>query len=89
MTDCDYNAGVWLSAAGICLVMVGAWFVAYEVVNQFEGETHGGVTSMGGLTRIRKLGAFASWETKKNTAMWLGLILITLGSLAQLAGLFY
>ncbi len=89
MSGCDYNAGVWLSAAGIFLVMVGAWFVAYEVVNQFDGPTHSGITPFGGMTHITKLGTFASWEAKKNRAMWFGLILITLGSLAQLAGLFY
>ena len=89
MSGCDYNVGVWLSAAGILLVMVGAWFVAYEVVRKFEGTTHGMVTPMGGIGHTWKLAAFVSWEAEKNKAMWLGLILITLGSLAQLAGLFY
>lgn len=83
-----YRIGVWLSVVGIFSVMVGAWFVAYEVVNQFEGATYGGHTPTGGVTHITKHGAFVAWEVKRKRAMWVGLILITLGSFLQVAGLF-
>ncbi len=76
----------WLSGIGIVLVLVGAWFVAFEVVAKFEGETHGGITSMGGITKIRKLGTYLKWERKRNIAMWAGLAFITVGSILQLIG---
>jgi hypothetical protein len=66
MNGCDYNAGVWLSAADIFLVTVGAWLVTYEVVNRSEGGTHGGVTSMGGVTCIRKPCRFPTLVTDVN-----------------------
>ncbi len=79
---------VYLSAAGIIMVLIGAWFVAYEVVAKFKGETHGAITPLGGIGTVSKLGAFIAWERKRNIAMWVGLGFITTGSLLQVAGLF-
>lgn len=80
--------GMCLSAFGILLVLVGAWFVAYEVVRKFRGETHGATVSFGGGAKVHKLGIFEAWEKKRNIAMWVGLGCITVGSILQLAGLF-
>lgn len=80
--------GIYLSGIGIMFVLIGAWFVAYEVVCKFRGETHGATTSFGGVGKVHKLGTFKAWEKKRNAAMWFGLGCITIGSLLQLAGLF-
>ena len=79
--------GVWLSGGGIVLVLIGAWFVAYEVVAKFRGDTHGAITPLGGIGKVSKLAAFVKWEHKRNRAMWVGLACITIGSFLQLAGL--
>jgi hypothetical protein len=78
---------IWLSGSGIVLVLIGAWFVAYEVVAKFRGPTHGVSVSYGGAGPVNKLGTFIAWEKKRNAAMWFGLGCITLGSFLQLAGL--
>ena len=82
------SVSTWLSVVGIILVMIGAWFVAYEVVRKFEGRTHAGSALIGGNVVHDKLGVYGDWEKKRNRAMWAGLVLITLGSLLQIAGIF-
>jgi hypothetical protein len=77
--------GKILSCAGIVMVLIGAWLVAYEVVAKFEGETHGVSTTYGG-GKAFKLGVFKEWEMRKNKYMWAGLIFITIGSFLQIAG---
>lgn len=81
--------GMWLSGIGISLVLIGAWFVAYEVVRKFEGDTHGAIAPTGGSVHSWKLASFKSWEKRRNKAMWIGLALITIGSLLQISGLFF
>lgn len=88
MSGCDYNVSVWLSTPGILLVMMGAVFVAYEVVNQFKSETHGAVAFYGGANTF-KTGDYKQWERRKYRFMRIGLALIILGSLLQIAALFY
>ena len=68
-------------------MLIGAWFVAYEVVAKFHGQTHGAIVPYGGIGKVEKLGIFKAWEQKRNSDMWVGLGCITLGSILQLAGL--
>jgi hypothetical protein len=75
-----------LSVSGILLVMVGSWFVAYEVVNKFQGQTHTVSVAFGGPGTPKKLPEYVAYELRRNKFMWFGLALITLGSLSQAAG---
>lgn len=75
----------WLAISGIITVMVGSWFVAYEVVNQFRGQSHAVSVAYGGPGTPRKLPEFLSYEARRNKFMWLGLLLITVGSALQIA----
>lgn len=76
----------YLSIGGIVLVMVGSWFVAYEVVNQFRGQSHTVSVGYGGPGTPHKLPEFITYEARRNQFMWVGLALITIGSLLQVAG---
>lgn len=77
----------WPSAVGILSTLIGARYVAYEVVNKFRGTSHTVSTSWGGQGSATKTEAFIQWEAKRNFFMWIGLGFITAGSLLQLAGL--
>ena len=79
----------WLAVSGIITVMVGSWFVAYEVVNQFKGQSHTVSVAYGGPGTPKKLPQFLSYETRRNKFMWLGLLLITIGSGLQIAAVVY
>ncbi len=76
-----------INSAGLCFDIVGACFVAWEVVRQFEGrEFRGGVdTRMGVTTSPRKTQEFSEWELNKYRKMKLGLILLIIGFLLQMA----
>ncbi len=75
-------------AAGIFLVLVGSWCVAYEVVNKFAGVSHRVSTGWGGSGTATKTDQYISWESQRNTIMWIGLLFITVGSLMQIYALF-
>jgi hypothetical protein len=77
-----------IAAAGIVLVMLGSYFVAYEVVRKFTGQSHIVHVAFGGPGRPEKTPVYLAWEARRSKFMWIGLALITLGSVLQLVGLF-
>ena len=74
---------VW-SALGILFVLVGSWFVAYEVVNKFSGVSHKVSTAWGGEGTAEKTETYIRWEARRNVCMWIGLTFMSLGSAMQL-----
>jgi hypothetical protein len=78
----------YLAIGGIILVMFGSWLVAYEVVLQFRGQSHIVSVAYGGPGTPKKLPEFIAYEARRNKFMWTGLVLITVGSLVQIAAVF-
>lgn len=64
---------LYLSGSGIILVLIGAWFVAYEVVSKFRGETHGAVTPMGGMGK--SISSLPSLLGRKGEMLLCGVVL--------------
>lgn len=73
---------------GIVSVMIGSWAVAYEVVRKFTGISHSVSIAWGGEGKTEKTANYLTWEAKRNFWMWLGLALITIGSILQATALF-
>jgi hypothetical protein len=84
----DLSLKIIVPAAGIVLVLLGSWCVAYEVVNRFRGASHDISTGWGGTGKAEKSASYTAWESRRNVVMWIGLALISIGSLLQLWGLF-
>ena len=73
------------SIGGIVLVLIGSWFVAYEVVNRFSGYAFRVEDVLcDGSGKVEKTALFQSWEAWRSRWMWVGLLCITLGSGAQI-----
>ena len=81
------ETGTWISGLGIVATLIGAWLVAYEVVNKFTGASYSVTTGWGGIGSTSKTDVFIQWEDRRNRMMWTGLAFITCGSALQLAGL--
>jgi hypothetical protein len=84
------NAVPFLSIIGILFDIVGAFFVAIEVVSQFHGEKykHGPAFAAGtgpvAPPPPRETDEFAAWDRVKFKKMRLGLILLVVGFVLQL-----
>jgi hypothetical protein len=75
------------SAGGIILVMLGSWFVAIELVIRFKGYAFKVINmTCDGSADTEKTANFERWELRRARWMWVGLTLITIGSLLQLYG---
>ena len=81
------------NSGGLLLDIAGAWFVAWEVINQFKGtrtESKTGVAvNVGGLSVVpgQKAGdtdEYKKWELRKYWKMKIGLGLLTVGFLLQI-----
>ena len=87
-TMCQFltnNFAAVLNSAGIIFVMIGAWLVAYEVVNKFKGEPyHKHQISFGASLRPIKTDEYINWEIIRSKVMVSGLVCITIGSLLQI-----
>ncbi|MBK1693696.1 hypothetical protein CKO09_02925 [Chromatium weissei] len=80
-----------VSTFGLVLDIIGAWLVAYEVVNQYRGQQF--EKSQNTPTRRlypdpagNKTKEYNEWEKSKLTMMSFGLVLLTLGFAVQIAG---
>jgi len=84
------NLSPVLTTVGLCLDIAGAWLVAYEVVVQYRGTTHelaepyayGG--NLEGAEPVKTTG-FLIYEAGKYSRMWIGLGLLTVGFILQIA----
>ena len=84
---CNFSPAATASIVGIVLVVVGTWFVAYEVVKRFLGYSHKVIdVRADGSGVVEKTDEFKQWEMKRAFWMWAGLLLITVGSGLQAYG---
>lgn len=78
-----------LTTVGLVLDIVGAWFIAYEVVVQYRGSKYEYEVPyvfdghMAG-DPVESAG-YIGYQARKHTRMWIGLGLLTLGFLLQIA----
>ena len=79
-----------LNIVGITCDIVGAFFVATEVVKQFHGKPfkgHSGFSFDSSITIVpppAKTDEFAKWEFKKYRRMRIGLVLLVFGFVLQI-----
>lgn len=81
-----------VNSVGLFLDIIGAWFIAFEVVKQYKGEKF----FVEAQTYDDTIGkypeetpGFTAWEKSKYIKMWIGLSLLTIGfSLQICTGLF-
>ena len=74
-----------LSSVGLLLDMVGAFFIAYEVVNKFKGQEYNpSPTTPGSIAPPTKTEQFSSWISLRNKVMITGLVLLTAGFSLQI-----
>ena len=87
------NLQAIVNTVGLLLDIVGVWFVAWEVVNQFKGQktklSTGVVVHAEGWPVVAGQQAedtdeYKKWEILKYWRMKVGLVLLTLGFLLQL-----
>ena len=77
----------WITTFGLLLDIFGAFLVATEVVSKFHGDQFLGPKEYNKLAdNPPKTPEFAEWERKKFIKMAIGLTLLTLGFLLQIAG---
>ena len=83
------NIQAIINSIGIVFDIAGAWFVAYEVVQKFEGTK---INVKGGTPfgmrvfgqKAEETEDFKNWESKKYNVMKWGLGFLTIGFLLQL-----
>lgn len=75
----------WIILAGLVCNLLGTWMVAIELVLRFKGYAFEvkGIT-YSGSGPAEKTEDFKRWELKKAYWMWAGLVLITIGVIAQI-----
>lgn len=83
------NLAPLINSVGLVFELVGAFFVAYEVVQQFRGEKicvdSGWVTGPHIVDQeVDETPDFHMWESKKYRSMKYGLLWLTVGLLLQL-----
>lgn len=74
----------YMILAGLVCNLLGTWMVAIELVHRFKGYAFEvkGVTYRG-EGPAEKTDDYKQWELKRACWMWAGLVLITLGTVAQ------
>ena len=84
------NLAAAVNSAGIICDIVGAWFVGWEVVRQYEGKKYevSAGFAMGDFVvgqQAKETEPYTAWEKSKYTKMKIGLALLTVGFALQLA----
>ena len=76
----------WISTFGLVLDIIGAWFVAWEVVRQFKGKMipTPAESPLAGSTEPTP--EYQEWEKRKYQRMKIGLFFLTAGFLLQILG---
>jgi hypothetical protein len=73
------------NTVGLLFDLVGAWFVAYEVINKFKGIEYDPIpTLIGESPPPQKSIAYHMWEIRRNKLMLFGLFCLTLGFILQI-----
>jgi len=74
-----------INSSGLVFDIVGAWFVAWEVVVQYKDNKHKKLTSWeGALGPPQETYAYKKYEETKYLKMKIGLILLTIGFILQI-----
>lgn len=77
-----------LGALGLLLDMIGACFVAYEVVLQYQGKKHRDIKVLSDIKdEPIELPEYTKWEGRKYKFMLTGLVILFFGCAVQLLGL--
>ena len=78
------NIDKTINSAGLICDLIGAWFVAWEVVKQFQGsKIDSDVPQCGGIAASES-NDYIQWEKKKYFRMKIGLAFLTLGFSLQI-----
>ena len=91
--DKRYSLGITvnpyiLGAIGLVLDMVGACFVAYEVVLQYRGQKYRDMSTIDSINdQPIELPEYTAWEGRKYKFMLTGLVILFFGCAVQLLGL--
>ncbi|HDY86992.1 MAG TPA: hypothetical protein ENH82_02620 [bacterium] len=76
-----------VNSVGLFLDIIGAWFIAFEVVKQYKGqkffvEAQTWDDTFGKYPE--ELPEYTAWEKSKYIKMWIGLFLLTIGFSLQI-----
>jgi len=80
------NTPYLLNSIGLCLDIIGAWFIAWEITSKYTGTKFnkvGGATC-GSLPEDPETIEYKEYETNKFKRMKFGLILLTIGFSLQI-----
>ena len=76
-----------INSVGLLLDIIGAWFIAFEVVKQYKGEKFFVEAQTWDDTlgkNSEEMPEYTAWEKSKYIKMWIGLILLTIGFSLQI-----
>jgi hypothetical protein len=77
-----------LGAFGLILDLIGACFVAYEVVLQYRGQKYRDMSTIDSINDFPiELPEYTKWEGRKYKFMLIGLVILFFGCAVQLVGL--
>jgi hypothetical protein len=75
-----------INSLGLVFDIMGAWFVAYEIVRQYNGKKYRDDVTIDELDKpVRETPQYQQWEFRKYKWMKYGLIFLTLGFIFQIA----
>ena len=77
-----------LGAIGLLLDFIGACFVAYEVVLQYQGQKYRDMSTIDSIKdEPIELPEYTAWEARKYKFMLIGLLILFFGCVVQILGL--
>jgi len=83
---CPENIPKTINSIGLLFDILGAWFVAIEVVRKFKGEKYEKDPSLYAADKPPYDSAeYKKWESSKFIFMWLGLAFLTIGFILQIS----
>ena len=87
------NLQPFVNSVGLIFDIIGAWFVAWEVVREYKGNrqriSHGIVMGISVFSQqIQNTQEFTEWEIKKYHKMKIGLFCLTIGFILQITSNF-
>jgi hypothetical protein len=83
-----FNPVSTLTVASVVLSVVGAWCVGYSVIALFNGFEYGGIDASNADGKAHKTPEYVQWESRNTAWTRVGIALITVGGLVQIAALF-
>lgn len=86
MMQINKNIPYVLNSVGLCIDIIGAWFVAWEITSQYKGVKFNkvGGTECGAEPEDPETQEYKQYEVNKHSRMKIGLILLTTGFILQI-----